>query len=300
MGIVGTLRFLGTTNFKEGVWAGIQLDIVGTGKNDGSPVDPHARLERMLGEAISQAPDQAVMRLQQLQVRVEVLEAENKFLKLENAQNKTAEQILERSLSQAKEHLARETANVEDYRKRIEQLDQSVEELKKAGMESIELYESSVELHRVDMEAINARLMDEQRKVASLESEREELRKAGVEAIETYESTMEELKKEWSSKSDKQLHEKEELHTTITKLKQELEQLQVTTLNKDIAELESLIESKIFKEADLEEALEKERKQTSRLKSELADMKQTLKQQQQQQQQQNDTLSKSSSSSSSN
>lgn len=36
MGIVGTLRFIGTTQFKEGMWAGIQLDIVGTGKNDGS------------------------------------------------------------------------------------------------------------------------------------------------------------------------------------------------------------------------------------------------------------------------
>lgn len=36
MGIVGTLRFLGPTQFKEGIWAGIQLDIPGTGKNDGS------------------------------------------------------------------------------------------------------------------------------------------------------------------------------------------------------------------------------------------------------------------------
>lgn len=36
MNIVGTLRFLGTTQFKDGVWAGIQLDIDGTGKNDGS------------------------------------------------------------------------------------------------------------------------------------------------------------------------------------------------------------------------------------------------------------------------
>lgn len=36
MGIVGTLRFLGEAEFKEGVWAGIQLDIQGTGKNDGS------------------------------------------------------------------------------------------------------------------------------------------------------------------------------------------------------------------------------------------------------------------------
>jgi hypothetical protein len=36
MGIVGTLRFLGEAEFKEGLWAGIQLDINGSGKNDGS------------------------------------------------------------------------------------------------------------------------------------------------------------------------------------------------------------------------------------------------------------------------
>lgn len=36
MGIVGTLKFVGEAEFKEGVWAGIQLDIVGSGKNDGS------------------------------------------------------------------------------------------------------------------------------------------------------------------------------------------------------------------------------------------------------------------------
>lgn len=36
MGIVGTLKFLGEAEFKEGYWAGIQLDIIGSGKNDGS------------------------------------------------------------------------------------------------------------------------------------------------------------------------------------------------------------------------------------------------------------------------
>jgi hypothetical protein len=36
MGIVGTLKFLGEAEFKEGYWAGIQLDILGQGKNDGS------------------------------------------------------------------------------------------------------------------------------------------------------------------------------------------------------------------------------------------------------------------------
>lgn len=35
MNIVGTLKFLGGTRFKPGTWAGIELDIIGTGKNDG-------------------------------------------------------------------------------------------------------------------------------------------------------------------------------------------------------------------------------------------------------------------------
>lgn len=34
-GVQGTLRFLGPTSFKAGTWAGIELDVVGGGKNDG-------------------------------------------------------------------------------------------------------------------------------------------------------------------------------------------------------------------------------------------------------------------------
>ncbi|KAI8142270.1 hypothetical protein BJV82DRAFT_616158 [Fennellomyces sp. T-0311] len=33
--VIGTLRFLGDTHFKPGVWAGIELDVEGAGKNDG-------------------------------------------------------------------------------------------------------------------------------------------------------------------------------------------------------------------------------------------------------------------------
>ncbi|KAJ3374078.1 hypothetical protein GGF31_008294 [Allomyces arbusculus] len=35
-GQAGTLRYLGPTHFRPGIWAGIALDIVGSGKNDGS------------------------------------------------------------------------------------------------------------------------------------------------------------------------------------------------------------------------------------------------------------------------
>lgn len=32
----GTIRYIGETKFKPGTWAGIELDAVGLGKNDGS------------------------------------------------------------------------------------------------------------------------------------------------------------------------------------------------------------------------------------------------------------------------
>lgn len=54
---------------------------------------------------------------------------------------------------------------------------------------------------------------------------------------------------------------------------------QVASMNRDISELEGLIESKIFKEADLEEALEKERKLSRKLREELADLKDQQKHQ---------------------
>ncbi|KAI7867810.1 hypothetical protein BDF14DRAFT_1881428 [Spinellus fusiger] len=105
---------------------------------------------------------------------------------------------LKREWGLVKDQLTKESGLVEEYQQRMVGLEGSVDELKKAGMESIELYESAVELHRVDMEAINASLMDERRKVALLEAEREDLRKAGLDAIEAYEATIEEFKKDQS------------------------------------------------------------------------------------------------------
>jgi chromosome segregation ATPase len=51
------------------------------------------------------------------------------------------------------------------------------------------------------------------------------------------------------------------------------EKNQVSQLSKDVAELESLIESRVFGEADLEEQLEAERKKVASLERELTDLK---------------------------
>lgn len=158
-------------------------------------------------------------------LREEIKELESKWEQHQDCLSKEDYEKIKRELNLSKESLARETAIVADYKKRTEGLEQSVDELKRAGMESIELYESSVELHRVDMEAINASLMDERRKVAQLELEREGLRKAGLEAVETYEATIEELRKESSTVADDRERQQAEMQTTIDNLKQQIEEL---------------------------------------------------------------------------
>lgn len=155
----------------------------------------------------------------------ELKEVETKWLAHQDCTSKQVFDKVKAELSLVKEKYAQETKLVQEYRDRIHQLQESVDELKRAGMESIELYESSVEMNRVDREAMNASLADERRKVASLEVEREELRKAGLDAIEAYEATIEELKKERAAQFEEQNTRREQLQATIEDLKQEIDQL---------------------------------------------------------------------------
>ncbi|KAI8073662.1 hypothetical protein BDF21DRAFT_75755 [Thamnidium elegans] len=156
---------------------------------------------------------------------LELKDAETKWLDHQDCSSKLSFDKLKLELTQLKEKYANEIGSVAEYKDRISQLQGSVDELKRAGMESIELYESSVEMHRVDCEAINASLADERRKVALLELEREDLRKAGLDAIEAYEATIEEMKKERASQFEEHAHRRENLQSTIETLKQEIDQL---------------------------------------------------------------------------
>ncbi|RUS29555.1 hypothetical protein BC938DRAFT_480523 [Jimgerdemannia flammicorona] len=113
----------------------------------------------------------------------------------------------------------------EAHQAKVTELEATVDELKKACMESLELYETTVEVHKADMEALKASVDDERRKVKVLESECEELRKAAVEAIDVYEGTIEELKKE----REVQLKDKdaamERVRGEADALKKEMEEL---------------------------------------------------------------------------
>ncbi|CAG8539428.1 7095_t:CDS:2 [Ambispora leptoticha] len=74
------------------------------------------------------------------------------------------------------------------------------------------------------------------------------------------------------------LHNSEirELRQKIAELEKS-KQRELTTLTKDVAELESLVESKIFREADLEEEIQRERLVSKRLRDEIEDLKEQIK-----------------------
>ncbi|KAG9305803.1 hypothetical protein G9A89_001092 [Geosiphon pyriformis] len=81
-----------------------------------------------------------------------------------------------------------------------------------------------------------------------------------------------------------QLDRMSSLHNSeIRELRQKVNELEkskqreVNTLTKDVAELESLVESKIFREADLEEEVQRERQASKRLRDEIEDLKEHVR-----------------------
>ncbi|CAO0796686.1 unnamed protein product [Mucor circinelloides] len=199
----------------------------------------------------------------------ELKDVETKWLAHQDCASKEAFDKVKKELATVKENLAKETALVQEYRERINSLQQSVDELKIAGMESIELYESSVEMNRVDREALNASIADERRKVASLEVEREELRKAGLDAIEAYEETIQELKKERALQMEEHAIKRDALQSTVEALKQEIAQLMknVETEEKHVI-LQDVWESERKRLTEQIEALEREKSSHEAFKTE--------------------------------
>lgn len=153
---------------------------------------------------------------------LELADIETKWLAHGDCSSKETFDKLKSEYALAKEKYQLES---KEARERISQLQDSVDELKRAGMESLELYQISIETNRVDREAMNASLADERRRVTLLELEREDLRKAGLDAIEAYEATIEEMKKERAAQLEDHAHRRETLQSTIETLKQEIDQL---------------------------------------------------------------------------
>ncbi|KAG2221924.1 hypothetical protein INT45_013260 [Circinella minor] len=497
----GTLRFLGTTHFKSGIWAGIELDQPGSGKNDGSvdstryfncppktgifvlsskvtcrtqhqqyqhsnpasPSSPNLRKKKALAKQTSlpcintarqhqqqehqhlfhqqHQQQQCINQHQQrprhplsvspktsgipspemtpttlhegLDMDAPVMhQDEDKFHLISNSTNRVDSRSLSSSSSTSttskkeidlvpaihigeclhcKQHehvrtdletkllemTAALNSNTEitlSYKCRVKELEQTVEELKRAGMETIELYECTTAKHETSMKRHTAKLAQAHARIQALENERDRLKLSKEDAetvvseytqVERPQLVEEHNKKEQQSQKEiKQLqqaleHEKithqsierenDRLREKVTQLENDLETTNTTTqtenqqlkqesqvmqealkksqmeyqllqdrvkalpptptslasipeqqlqvqlneaksrlnsmqqervqesekyrkhiniLNRDISELESLIEAKLFKEVDLLEALDHERRVVHRLLTE--------------------------------
>ncbi|GAN10950.1 hypothetical protein MAM1_0436d10500 [Mucor ambiguus] len=283
----GIVRFIGTTKFKAGTWAGIELDTVGLGKNDGSvdgkryfvcppktglfilaikvikqqqhlhlinrPSTPHHHHKSKKTPSFTlDAPPPLPAKVNHnidLISRIKALEQENSELK-------QAASLMEKKKN---EH--------------IEQLEDTIVQIKKASMDSIEILE---DIHRQKIQQMAATLDDEKRKVHDLVLEQNDLRKAGLEAIESYESTLSGLEK--STSKSRQLWDLER-----KKMQEEQDAMmkshhdQVRLLLHDIDTLEVVLQDKMSKEIDLVESLRKERQNSSLLTTELKGIKFQMK-----------------------
>ncbi|KAI9306592.1 hypothetical protein BJ944DRAFT_238618 [Cunninghamella echinulata] len=161
----------------------------------------------------------------------EIKELETKLMSYEGCVTKEEFDTIKRDYSVTKEHLAKETATVEEYRKRVQTLEMTVDELKTAGMDSLELYENSVELHRVAMEEMNANLQDEQRKIKELEMEKANLVKSNQDASHAFEDKLNQLKQQHQDQLKKVDDERKNWEETVASLKKEIQELVVNDQN---------------------------------------------------------------------
>ncbi|KAI7883914.1 hypothetical protein K492DRAFT_174831 [Lichtheimia hyalospora FSU 10163] len=245
MNISGTLRFLGTTQFKAGVWAGIELDDTGTGKNDGSVAGVRyfvcppktgifvlsskvqriikgARASRYVGMTAAHLKQQSlkkqvsspclnqststttltapIMKRRQLSSSPlhplapvspndsslssvhphypvgpakKETDPEEQHHHSNNLTTTTTETETSHIQCENEIHQLQDQLSTSD--KRINELEESIDELKRAGMETIELYERAVQRHDQDMKRYTAKLAGAHARIQALETERDRL-----------------------------------------------------------------------------------------------------------------------------
>ncbi|KAG1151853.1 hypothetical protein G6F37_000740 [Rhizopus arrhizus] len=208
----------------------------------------------------------------------ELKELEAKWLAHQDCASKETFDKLKKDYTTLKETYQAESIRAQNYQDRIAGLQEMIDELKRAGMESIELYESSVEKHRMDREALEISLADERRKASLLEAERDSLRKTGYETIEKFEATISEMKQERERLIEEQNAKREALEVTIAHLKQEIKQVMNNAATEELKDVWEKERKRLTEQVVMStEALEKERLNHDQLRKEVENWKEQVK-----------------------
>ncbi|ORY91174.1 hypothetical protein BCR43DRAFT_527792 [Syncephalastrum racemosum] len=258
LGLSGTLRYYGSTQFKDGIWAGIELHQPGAGKNDGSvngvryfdcpaktgifvlsskitfldtkkqppqqkdrsprpsivtsryarkgseasvpdrrkastpskahPEPPAALVAPVARETGIPSPEMTPTLVLGMTHPYDsspsASSTGDRCLGCTNASRQYAEResshrremdLVNRQLAETTDHLSSKMEVIDNYRQKINSLEQTVDDLKRAGMESIELYEKEMQRHETEMKKQAAKLAGTHARITALEAERDTL-----------------------------------------------------------------------------------------------------------------------------
>lgn len=211
--------------------------------------------------------------MMQLQQRIDSLEAENQYLRLHQESRVPS---LQKKMIELETLLTGKDQEIQEKDGKIHKLEQIVTEVKRAGIDSLEMLESVVQNYQNQVAALEEALSLEKNKTRQLLQDQEELRKAGLEAIESNESTLKEFEKA------KQLWQLEKIKLQDEFKQREAQLMQshhheIKTLLQDISILEVVLQSKMDKEHELNASLRREKQFNNKLTAEIKNLKFQIK-----------------------
>ncbi|SAL97792.1 hypothetical protein [Absidia glauca] len=334
--VYGTLRFLGPTEFKSGIWAGVELDHYGTGKNDGSVqgiyyfrcapnngifvlaskialVRQKSTINNKKTDYMATIPSSissstttsslsssstlyySSLRKHQVETAPSPPSSPKGYSIME--EEKAHVDWYQQEIGNYKVKLGREQHKVHQLLKEREQLMQQVIQERQESRESVQKLQVSVKEQSLMMDQLNnsleqahithkkesTQLMEQQSQlIHQLQQERLQ-HDATKSCMRSLEQACQSLINPFDVRPgltllDQLTEAQRQVNDLLEKVRidtsqQNQQRRVVNALQRDVANLETLIETKVFKEEELVESLELERQYNLQLKNELKQVK---------------------------